>query len=63
MANNVKSFMGEAGKGESNKFKVSWSSSVRTTFDHKKFAADNPNLDLTQYYKSSNARTFRVTEI
>lgn len=63
MANNVKAFMGEAGKGESDHFKVSWSSSFRTTFDHKKFASDNPNLDLTQYYKSSNARTFRVTEI
>ena len=63
MANNVKAFMGEAGKGESNHFKVSWGTSIRTTFDHKKFAADNPNLDLTQYYKSSNTRTFRVTEI
>lgn len=63
MANNVKAFMGEAGKGESNNFKVSWSSYLKTTFDHKKFASDNPNLDLTQYYKSSNARTFRVTEI
>ena len=63
MANNVKAFMGEAGRGESNHFKVSWSSSLRTTFDYKKFASDNPNLDLTQYYKSSNTRTFRVTEI
>ena len=63
MANNVKAFMGEAGKGESDHFKVSWSSSLRTTFDHKKFASDNPNLDLTQYYKSSNTRTFRVSEV
>ena len=63
MANNVKAFMGEAGKGESDHFKVSWSSSLRTSFDHKKFASDNPNLDLTKYYKSSNTRTFRVTEI
>ena len=63
MANNVKAFMGEAGRGESNNFKVSWSSSLRSTFDHKKFASDNPNLDLTQYYKSSTTRTFRVSEI
>ena len=63
MANNVKAFMGAAGKGESNHFKVSWNSSLRTTFDYKKFASDNPNLDLSQYYKSSNTRTFRVTEI
>ena len=63
MANNVKAFMGEAGKGESNHFKVSWSSYLKTTFDHKKFASDNPNLDLTKYYKSSNVRTFKVTEV
>ena len=62
-ANNIKAFMGEAGKGESNHFKVSWSSSLRSTFDHKKFASDNPNLDLTNYFKSSTTRTFRVTEI
>ena len=62
MANNVKAFMGDAGKGESNNFKVSWSSYLRTTFDHKKFASDNPNLDLSQYYKSSNTRTFKVNE-
>lgn len=63
MANKVKSFMGKSGRGESNRFKVSWSSSLRTTFDHKKFASDNPSIDLTKYYKSSNTRTFRVTEI
>ena len=63
MANKVKAFMNEAGRGESNHFKVSWSSSIRTTFDHKKFALDNPTLDLTKYYKSSNTRTFRVSEI
>ena len=62
-ANKVKAFMGDAGKGESNYFKVSWGSSIKTTFDHKQFASDNPNLDLSKYYKSSNTRTFRVTEI
>jgi predicted phage-related endonuclease len=62
MANNVKAFMGEVGKGESDSFKVSWLSSERNTFDAKKFAADHPNLDLSQYYKQSVVRTFRVTE-
>ena len=62
-ANKVKAFMGESGRGESDRYKVSWSSSIRTTFDHKQFALDNPNLNLSKYYKSSNARTFRVTEI
>lgn len=62
MANNVKAFMGEVGKGETDGFKVSWLSSERNTFDAKKFAADHPNLDLSEYYKKSSVRTFRVTE-
>lgn len=63
VANKIKAYMQDASKGESNKFKVSWSSSIRSTFDHKKFAADNPNVDLTDYYKSTPTRTFKVNEI
>ena len=63
VANRIKAFMGEAGKGESDNFRVSWSSSVRTTFDHKKYAQDNPNLILEKYYKSTPTRTFKVSEI
>ena len=62
-ANRIKGFMGEASKGESNKFKVSWASSVRNTFDHKAFAKDNPGIDLSAYYKSTATRMFNVTEI
>lgn len=63
VANGIKSFMGEAGRGESNRYKVTWSSSSRSTFDHKRFAQEHPNVDLTDYYKVSNTRTFRVSEI
>ena len=62
MANRVKAFMNEAGKGESNRYKVSWSTSVKKTFDTKAFAADHKDLDLNKYYKTSSCRTFRVTE-
>lgn len=61
-ANKVKAFMGEAGKGECEKYRVSWASSSRRTFDAKRFAADNADIDLSDYYKVSNSRTFRVTE-
>ena len=61
-ANQIKAYMGEASKGESSNFKVTWSSSTRTTFDHKKFAQDNPNLILDRYYKSTPTRTFKITE-
>ncbi len=63
MANKIKGFMGEASKGTSDGFKVSWASSVRNTFDHKAFAKDNPGIDLSAYYKSTATRTFKVTQI
>lgn len=62
-ANRIKEFMGEASKGESVKFKVSWTSSIRNTFDHKKFAEDNPGVDLSAYFKATPTRTFKVNEI
>jgi len=60
VANRIKAYMGEASKGESNSFKVSWSSYMKSTFDHKKFAEEHPNMDLTEYYKISPCRTFKV---
>ena len=62
MANKVKSYMNEAGKGESNGFKVSWPTATKSTFDHKRFAEENPDVNLTDYYKHSSYRTFKVTE-
>lgn len=62
MANKVKVFMGEAGKGESNNFKVSWTASTRSTFDAERFAKEHADIDLSEYFKISPARTFRVTE-
>lgn len=62
MANKVKSFMSEAGNGESDNFKVSWPTASKTTFDHKRFAEEHPDVDLTNYYKTSSYRTFKVTE-
>ena len=62
-ANRIKSFMGDAGGGECDGYCVSWKSSTRRTFDSKKFAKENPGLDLTGYYKETSARTFRVTEM
>ncbi len=63
MANKVKAFLGEAGRGESDNFKVSWASTSRSTFDSKRFASDHKDIDLSDYYKTSTYRTFKVTEI
>jgi len=62
MANNIKVFMSDADRGETDNFKVSWAASVRSTFDVKKFAAENPEIDLSKYYKASNYRAFKVNE-
>lgn len=63
VANRIKVFMGEAEKGECDKFKVSWASSMRVSFDHKRFAKENPEIDLSGYYKATATRTFKVNEI
>ena len=62
-ANRIKAYMGEASKGECNKYKVSWTSSVRSTFDNKRFAEDNPDIDLSSYYKVTPTRIFKVGEV
>lgn len=62
MANKVKVFMDSSAKGESDKFKVSFVSSLRQSFDSKRFAKENPNIDLSDYYKTSTCRTFKVNE-
>lgn len=62
-ANKIKEFMGESGGGECEGFKVSWKSQTRRTFDSKRFAKENPDIDLSGYYKETNARMFRVSEI
>lgn len=61
-ANKVKAFLGEAGNGESDRYKVSWKSSERRSFDANRFAKENPDIDMDSYYKTSTYRTFKVTE-
>lgn len=63
IGNKIKSYMGESGRGSSAGFKVTWTSSSRSTFDSKRFQKDNPSLDLTKYNKTSSTRTFRVTKL
>lgn len=62
IVNRVKAFMGEAGRGECAEYKVSWKSQSKRTFDSKRFAKENPDIDLSSYYNTSSTRVFRVTE-
>lgn len=62
-ANKIREFMGSSGGGECEGFKVSWKSQTRSTFDRKRFEMENPDVDLSGYFKESVARPFKVTEI
>ena len=62
VANRVKKFMGEAGAGECIGYKVTWKTGSRSSFDLKRFQKENPNADLSEYFKESSYRTFKVTE-
>ena len=62
IANRVKLFMGDSASGDTDVYRVSWASQERSTFDYKRFAAEHPSLDLSQYFKKTVTRAFRVTE-
>ena len=62
VANRIKAFMGESGRGASNHYKVSRASTTRSSFDSKRFASDHSDMDLSDYYKTSNVRSFKVSE-
>lgn len=61
-ANRIKAFMGESSGGVCDTHKVSWKTASRRTFDSKRFAKENPDIDISEYYKESSYRTFKVTE-
>jgi len=60
--NELKAFMGEAEAGETEGYKVSWKAQTRRTFDSKRFAADNPDMELSDYYKETTSRIFKIRE-
>ena len=60
--NRIKAHLGECAMGEGEKYKVSWKTQSRSTFDSKKFIADHPEMDVSKYYQSSVSRPFKVTD-
>lgn len=58
----IQADLGSASAASCTGFSVSWKSQSRTTFDAKRFAKDNPGLDLSAYYKTSSSRVFRIKE-
>ena len=62
IANRIKAHLQECERGEGERYKVSWKSQSRTTFDHKRFIATHPDIDVSNYFKTTNTRPFKVTE-
>ena len=60
--NRIKVHLGECAIGDGEKYRVSWKTQYRSTFDHKKFVADHPEMDVSAYYKKTASRPFKVTE-
>ena len=58
----IKAYMQDASRGESDKYRVTWSTSERSSFDSKRFAADHPEMDLSKYFKTTKSRIFRVNK-
>ena len=62
IANRIKAHLCECEKGEGEKYKVSWKTQSRSSFDHKKFIADHPQMDVSKYFKTTNTRPFKVVQ-
>jgi predicted phage-related endonuclease len=54
--------LGEYDTGLCDKYKVTWKNQTRSMFDVKRFAEDNPDMDLSDYYNVSTSRIFKIKE-
>lgn len=61
--NIIKADLGEAERGESQNYRVTWKSQIRQTFQAKAFATDNPSIDLAPYFKTTTARPFIIKRL
>lgn len=59
--NRIKAHLGEYERGEGEKYRISWKTQSRSTFDYRSFIADKPDQDVSAYFKTSKTRPFRVT--
>lgn len=61
--NQLKEDLGDNERGTCEGFRVDWKTQSRSSFDAKRFAKDHPDMDLSDYYKVSQYRVFKVKEI
>lgn len=56
----LKDDLGENEVGHCGNYTVTWKHGQRRSFDMKAFEDANPDIDLSEYYKTTTFRTFRV---
>lgn len=61
--NGIKMVMGEAAGANCGRYRVSWKTQSRNSFQAKEFVADHPNIDLAPYYKQSISRPFKIAKL
>ena len=61
--NIIKSDLQEAERGNGDRYKVTWKTQARSTFQAKAFAQAYPSIDLTPFYKTTTVRPFKVQEL
>lgn len=58
--NIIKEYLGDNEYLAGDDYSVSWKNQERKSFDYKKYIADNPETDFSNYYKVSTSRVFRT---
>ena len=59
----LKAKLGDCERGECGGYAVTWRTQQRNSFDFKRFAKENPEVDLSSYYSSTTYRVFGVKEV
>lgn len=55
--------LGDHETGIEGKYMVQWKTTSRCTFDSKRFAEENPHLNIDSYYKTTKYRRFNIREM
>ena len=58
--NIIKADLGSYESGTTDKFNVSWKQQTRRSFDVKRFAEVNPEINLAPYYNETAFRKFDI---
>lgn len=61
--NQLKEDLGDNERGSCEGYRVDWKAQSRTSFDYKRFQSDHPDMDLSEYYKTSQYRVFKIKEV